>query len=388
MMLPDLTRIAICTLVLGALAGPICAQPRQAIVMGADDAVDLPPHAQLAALTSPALSFAASEAGTSRIVKGAPYSAEAVSESTQVLMDGNRIQKRSVQRLARDGEGRTRMERLGRDGTVESVLINDVVAGRRYWLMPDKKRAFELPMAGHAVPMHVTPLPPLPPVPPPSPGAPAASATQSTPQAAPEAMTGDEARSWAEDMRRWAHDLAARLRDEQKAAREAKADAVHDRDAPARVIVAQAGGGDGDGRTVDIDAVRVSESANDAAEGAAAAIAALPPVLIGGPTGEGVTTVLGSKEFDRVRADGSRTTWTIPAGKIGNEKPIEVVSERWYSPDLLLVVSSRYFDPRRGETTYRLAGLKRAEPDAALFQVPADYERRPNRAKREERGKN
>jgi hypothetical protein len=55
---------------------------------------------------------------------------------------------------------------------------------------------------------------------------------------------------------------------------------------------------------------------------------------------------------------------------------------------MLLVVSSRYLDPRRGETTYRLTGLKRGEPDATLFQVPADYERRPTRGKREERSGN
>src|SRR5262249_46066358 len=122
-------------------------------------------------------------------------------------------------------------------------------------------------------------------------------------------------------------------------------------------------------------------------------IAALPPLLplspMGGVSGQGVTTSLGSKEFDRVRADGSRTTWTIAAGKIGNEKPIDVISERWYAPDLLLVVSSRNFDPRRGETTYRLNGLKRGEPDPSLFQVPADYDRRGVRGgKRDERGKN
>ncbi|HTT13773.1 MAG TPA: hypothetical protein VMG60_23140 [Burkholderiaceae bacterium] len=322
-------------------------------------------------------------------MKGAPYSAEAVSESIQVLMDGNKIQKRSVQRLARDGEGRTRVERLKRDGSVESVLINDAVAGKRYWLLPTTKRAIEMSMGTHVAPMHMAPLPPLPPVLPTTPGAPPAPPVQPAPPAPPPPMSGEEARSWAEEMRRWARDLAARLRDEQKVAYETEASATQDPNAPARVIVKRTGGGDGDGRSVDIDVVRVTESPDDAAEGAVAAIAALPPVPVaGGPTGEGVTTALGSKEFDRVRADGSRTTWTIPAGKIGNEKPIEIVSERWYSPELLLVVSSRYFDPRRGETTYRLAGLKRGEPEAALFQIPADYERRPNRAKRDERGGN
>jgi hypothetical protein len=200
-------------------------------------------------------------------------------------------------------------------------------------------------------------------------------------------MTGDEARSWAEEMRRWARDFSSRLRVEHAGA-DADARAFRDSDGNTRVIVKQTRG-DADGRSMDVDVVRVIESANDTTEAATAAIAAIPPVpLAAGPAGQGVTTALGSKDFDRVRADGSRTTWTIAAGKIGNEKPIDVISERWYSPDLLLVVSSRYFDPRRGETTYRLTGLKRGEPEASLFQVPADYERRPTRGRRDERGKN
>lgn len=378
MSLPDLKLFAMCTLVVGAFTC-IGGARAQAPEVGAEvaEAFDAPLHGQLLALASPAMHFAASEVGRSRLVKGAPYTADAVSESTQVLMDGNKIQRRSVQRLSRDGEGRMRVERLKQDGSVESVLINDVVAGKRYWLLPDKKRVVELP--GHVSQMHVPPVAPVPPAPPVSP-TPMVPPVHPTPPAPPPGMTGEEARSWAEEMRRWARDVSARLRDEQTA--------VDDADGKARVIVKHARGDNDVDRSVDVDVVRVIESGNDTGD-AAVAVAALPPLpLAAGPTGQGVTTALGSKEFDRVRADGSRTTWTIPAGKIGNEKPIDVVSERWYSPELLLVVSSRYFDPRRGETTYRLTSLKRGEPNASLFQVPADYERRPNRAKREDRGKN
>lgn len=382
MTLPHLKHLAMCTLVLGAFtcSGSTRAQAPEAIATEVAEMFDAPLHGQVLALTSPAMHFAASEIGTSRLVKGAPYSADAVSESTQVLMDGNKIQRRSVQRLARDGEGRTRVERLKQDGGIESVMINDVVAGKRYWLLPDKKRVVELP--GHVSQMHVPPLAPVPPAPPVSstPMVSPAPPVHPTPPAPPPAMTREEARSWAEEMRRWARDVRARLRDEQAG--------VDDVDGSARVIVKQVRGGDDADRSVDADMVRVIESPDDIGDGAVA-IAAIPPVpLAAGPTGQGVTTALGSKDFDRVRADGSRTTWTIPAGKIGNEKPIDVVSERWYSPELLLVVSSRYFDPRRGETTYRLTSLKRGEPNASLFQVPADYERRPGRARREERGKN
>ncbi|MDT5293477.1 MAG: hypothetical protein QOJ76_357, partial [Acidobacteriota bacterium] len=61
------------------------------------------------------------------------------------------------------------------------------------------------------------------------------------------------------------------------------------------------------------------------------------------------------------------------AGELGNEQPINIVNERWYSPELQVVVLTRHSDPRFGETTYRLTNITRAEPAASLFQVPSDY---------------
>ena len=90
--------------------------------------------------------------------------------------------------------------------------------------------------------------------------------------------------------------------------------------------------------------------------------------------GKGVTTQLGDKHFDGVRAEGKSTVWTIPAGKIGNRNPINITSESWYSPELQLTVHSRYHDPRTGETVYRLANIRRNEPSADLFKVPEDYQ--------------
>jgi hypothetical protein len=87
------------------------------------------------------------------------------------------------------------------------------------------------------------------------------------------------------------------------------------------------------------------------------------------------TEQLGTKEYEGVRAEGTRAIATLPAGAIGNVRPIEIVSERWYSPELRVVVYSRRADPRFGETIYRLTNITRAEPDASLFQVPADYKR-------------
>ena len=86
-----------------------------------------------------------------------------------------------------------------------------------------------------------------------------------------------------------------------------------------------------------------------------------------------VVQTLGTQFMEGVAVEGTRTTLTIPAGQIGNELPIEVVSERWFSPELKVLVMSRHVDPRFGETTYRLTNITRAEPSPQLFQIPADF---------------
>ena len=85
------------------------------------------------------------------------------------------------------------------------------------------------------------------------------------------------------------------------------------------------------------------------------------------------TEDLGKQTINGLSAQGTRRTRTIPVGKIGNEKPITIVSESWYSLDLQIVVMSKRSDPRFGETTYTLSNIQQKEPDASLFSVPADY---------------
>ena len=82
---------------------------------------------------------------------------------------------------------------------------------------------------------------------------------------------------------------------------------------------------------------------------------------------------LGTQTINGVMATGTRYTHTIPAGQIGNEKPIVAVSEHWYSNDLQIVVKSTRTDPRFGTTTYTVTNIQRTEPAATLFTVPADY---------------
>jgi hypothetical protein len=88
---------------------------------------------------------------------------------------------------------------------------------------------------------------------------------------------------------------------------------------------------------------------------------------------ETVTTSLGTQTIGGVAAEGTRYTRTIPAGQIGNVKPIVVVTERWYSADLQMVVMTKRSDPRSGDTVFQMTSIARTEPAATLFQVPADY---------------
>ena len=82
---------------------------------------------------------------------------------------------------------------------------------------------------------------------------------------------------------------------------------------------------------------------------------------------------LGSQTMEGIVVNGTRTTRTIPAGQIGNDKPISIVTEVWTSPDLKTVISSKRNDPRMGEQTFQLTNIVRAEPDPSLFTVPSDF---------------
>src|SRR5215467_1384354 len=82
---------------------------------------------------------------------------------------------------------------------------------------------------------------------------------------------------------------------------------------------------------------------------------------------------LGSQTINGVPAEGTRYTRTIPAGRMGNDKPVTIVSEEWYSPDLQIIVQSKRSDPFVGESSYTVTNIQRTAPPASLFAVPADY---------------
>ncbi len=243
-------------------------------------------------------------------VRSAPFSADAVTEFTQTLGDGNRIERRYASSIARDSRGRTRREE-------------------------------EIALVG---PFGVTgPAPRL--------------VTIADPETRV-TYTLDEATRIAHRNSGVAGKLVELSLVLESARRTVKG--------------AVAGGGRG---AIALQGVEAAKSTYFEAAKAAG----------GRPDGAArvITESLGTRSIEGVRAEGSRTTSTIPAGAIGNLMPIEVVSERWFSPELQMAVLITRRDPRAGETVYRLTNIVRAEPADALFAVPPDYEVRDGALARE-----
>jgi hypothetical protein len=100
---------------------------------------------------------------------------------------------------------------------------------------------------------------------------------------------------------------------------------------------------------------------------------ALQRTIVASDQDQVATEDLGSQTMEGIVVNGTRTTRTIPAGEIGNDKTISIVTEVWMSPDLKTVISSKRNDPRMGEQTFQLTNIVRAEPDPTLFTVPSDF---------------
>jgi len=97
-----------------------------------------------------------------------------------------------------------------------------------------------------------------------------------------------------------------------------------------------------------------------------------PPREPGQPE-DAKTESLGTKVIEGVNTEGTRVTFEIPAGQLGNDRPIQVVTERWFSPELQVLVMSRHLDPIAGEHVFKLVNIKRSEPSADLFTIPTGF---------------
>ena len=231
----------------------------------------------------------------SKMVKGAPYSADTANESVQTLADGNRIVHKNSTKVYRDSEGRTRreqtLESLGpweaSGGPRQLIFINDPVAGVSYTLDPSTKTARKMAV------IHIS-------------------------------TSGEDGNTF---------NVEAKVLEMPGAMAHAPAEG--------NVVI-----------TRNIEAK----------------IAARP-----GESSDVKKEQLGKRTFEGVEAEGTRTTYTIPAGKMGNERPIDVVTETWYSADLQMLVRSETRDPRMGNSTYTLSNINRNEQPHYLFEVPADY---------------
>ena len=267
-------------------------------------------------------------------VVGVPYSAEAVRESVQVLADGNRIVRRSVLRVYRDGEGRTRREELGPDGQVLSIAISDPANGTSFMFDPAANVARRTGVATFVSSGGVA--------------GDTTSAKEITLTFSPESKAHAELKAAQEA------DLKARQHAELKAAQEADLKAKQHADQAAAAVAATKPHATGEHVTI--------STVGPVTWVAAGAAGASSPAT---------KEDLGQQVIEGVMAKGTRTTTVIPAGAIGNELPITVTSEEWFSPDLNVLVMTKHADPRSGETTYRLTGITRGEPDPSLFDLPA-----------------
>ena len=315
--------------------------------------VTLPPGQQAAQRAGDSASLTASMLRISGagIVKNAPYSAEAVSESMQRLADGNQIVNTSRSMQYRDGAGRTRTEVHGDDGELRTITISDPVEGARWILNPQRKSATRLDMKSELARAEAD--------------AARAAATQARIAANQARALADQQRRAADQQRRAAEEARERI---DQLRREGKLpEGTH-------IIVKDVQRGP-DAAEV---RVRVAQPAPAAMPAARAMSAQIAPMIIGAAndgkwSAKAVTRELGGRDFSGVRAEGNQRSYTIPAGEIGNRAPIEVSSETWYSPELQVTVYHKRSDPRSGEVVYRLDKLKREEPPAGLFSVPSDY---------------
>lgn len=247
-------------------------------------------------------------------VKGKPFSVEQSTESVRTLSDGNRIVTAKRVRLSRDSEGRVRRETISREGGEEttSVTISDPVAGVSYSLDPKTKTARKVA----SWPRLDTKL----------------------------AKLNDRLSTMGRNLPKLDH-LNDRVVEMNQQLSRLQSPEIH----------------------VTIPAIDLSPVQVDL----------IQPDLLARPVhAKGYSNMhedLGEDKIEGILARGERDTTKIPAGAIGNEKPISITSERWFSPELGIEVRALHSDPRYGETRISVSHVSETEPDHALFQVPPDY---------------
>ena len=271
-------------------------------------------------------------------VKGAPYSAVEVSESTQMLADGTRIHNENQTSVYRDGEGRVRRE------TPDQITIMDPWPVPRYFLDPKTQTARKatLSTAGSYV-MRKS-----------APGEAGVSSTFEVRSTSKDGVTSVTVNGKPVD---------PAAMDNLKAMDHLKMEKLEGAMGMEPVMI------------------EAMPMIRQRMPGAAAGVM-VGPMGGGGPmfrtekatVRDAEPESLGKQTINGVVSEGTRHTITLPAGTIGNDRPILTVTERWYSPELQTVTMTKHSDPRSGEDTFRLTNVIRGEPSPDLFQVPASYQ--------------
>jgi hypothetical protein len=248
-----------------------------------------------------------------RTVKGAPYSAVEISETTQMLADGTRIHNETQTQVYRDSEGRLRRE------TPTEITIWDPVANTSWMLNPKTQTARKLPMGNFTYSSNRGP-----------------NGEVST------FVIRDDATRVTGPVE--AGPLEAKLAELRNAQTKMKAEIeTHVRmTGTAGVMVA--------GPQVEVRRALTAQRMKVNTES------------------------LGKRTIEGVSSEGTKNVSITEAGAIGNDRPIQSVTERWFSPELQTVMLTRSTDPRTGEQVFRLVNVSRSEPAAYLFQVPAGYQ--------------
>ena len=97
------------------------------------------------------------------------------------------------------------------------------------------------------------------------------------------------------------------------------------------------------------------------------------PVTVNTPEIQISFETLCPQSIDGLMAEGTRQITVRPVGSNGNDRPITIITDTWYSPELKLTVLMKNSSPTTGETVTKMTNLTRSEPNPALFQPPAGY---------------
>ncbi|MGD1108290.1 MAG: lysozyme inhibitor LprI family protein, partial [Terracidiphilus sp.] len=96
-----------------------------------------------------------------------------------------------------------------------------------------------------------------------------------------------------------------------------------------------------------------------------------------GPSSDGKSVLtredLGKKPIDGLEVIGTRETRTFNPGAFGNDKPVVITKEIWYSPQLQFNLSVTRLDPRNGTQKLEVTDLKLGEPGPEWFVMPDGY---------------